>query len=73
MIVAEQSNGRGPVYPDAYMLNGGTGVPEIMSFTIAPGVVRPPEDASSRLAMFYVPINIGVRVNVANPYSSEGD
>jgi hypothetical protein len=67
-IVAEKSQGRGPVYPNEFMLGEHQGQREIMSLTIAPGVVRPPEDAASRLAMFYMPLMLGVRINVANPY-----
>jgi len=67
-LVAELSHGRGPAYPDEFMLGKGDGEYEITSLTIAPGVVRPPEDASSRLAMFYMPLMLGVRINVANPY-----
>jgi hypothetical protein len=62
-LLAELPNGRGPAYPAEYMLGG-----ELSSLTIAPGVVRPPEDAASRLAMFYMPLVLGVRVNVASPY-----
>jgi hypothetical protein len=63
-IVAERPNGmRGGVYPDEYMLGG-----ELASLIIAPGIVRPPEDAGSRLAMFYMPLVLGIRVNVADPY-----
>lgn len=63
-IVAEKPQGRdGGLYGDEYMLGG-----ELGSLTIAPGIVRPPEDAASRLAMFYMPLVLGVKVNVANPY-----
>ena len=65
-IVAEKDQGRpGGLYPDEYMLGG-----ELSSLTIAPGIVRPPEDAASRLAMFYMPLVLGVKVNVADPYGS---
>jgi hypothetical protein len=63
-IVAEKPNGRqGGLYPDEYMLGG-----ELASLIIAPGIVRPPEDAGSRLAMFYMPLVLGIRMNVADPY-----
>lgn len=67
-IVAEKPNGRGPMFPDEFMLGEHEGNRELASLTIAPGVVRPPEDAASRLAMFYVPLVLGVRINVADPY-----
>lgn len=62
-IIAELPNGRGPAYPDEFMLGG-----DLASLIIAPGIVRPPEDAGSRLAMFYMPLVLGVRLNVADPY-----
>jgi len=68
-IVAQKDAGRGAEFPDEFMLGkspDGTGY-ELASFLIAPGVVRPPEDAASRLAMFYMPLVLGVRVDVARP------
>lgn len=62
-IIAEKENGRGPEFPDDYLLGR-----ELTSFTFVPGVVRPPEDAASRLAMFYMPLVLGVKVNVGDPY-----
>jgi hypothetical protein len=67
-LVSQVPNGRGPEFPDEYMLGKHDGRYELASLTIAPGVVRPPEDASSRLAMFYMPLVLGVKVNVADPY-----
>lgn len=67
-LLAEKPNGRGPMYPDEFMLGKHNDKNELASLTIAPGVVRPPEDAGSRLAMFYMPLILGVRVNVADPY-----
>lgn len=67
-LVAQKSNGRGAMYPDEYMLGLHDGQHELTTLSIAPGVVRPPEDAASRLAMFYMPLVLGVRVDVANPY-----
>lgn len=67
-LVQEKDNGRGPAYPDEFRLGKHEGEWELLSLTIAPGVVRPPEDAASRLAMFYMPLVLGVKVNVADPY-----
>lgn len=67
-LVAELPNGRGPAYPDEYLLGTHDGQHEIMALTIAPGVVRPPEDAASRLAMFYMPLVLGIKIDVANPF-----
>lgn len=68
-LVAELPQGRmGGVYPDEYMLGKHGADYELASLIIAPGIVRPPEDAASRLAMFYMPLVLGVRLNVADPY-----
>lgn len=67
-LVLEKPNGRGPVYPDEFMLGEHEGERELITLTIAPGVVRPPEDAASRLAMFYMPIVLGVKIDVSKPY-----
>lgn len=62
-LVAQKPQGRGPLYEDEYLLGG-----ELASLIIAPGIVRPPEDAASRLAMFYMPLVLGVKMDVADPY-----
>lgn len=67
-LVLEKSQGRGPLYPDEYMLGKHAGEYEISALTIAPGVVRPPEDVASRLAMFYLPVVVGIKIDVANPF-----
>ncbi len=67
-LVAQKTQGRGPLYPEEYMLGQHEGSNELASLIIAPGVVRPPEDAASRLAMFYMPLVLGIKVDVANPY-----
>lgn len=69
-LVMELPNGRGPMYPDEYMLGKTDDQYELASLIIAPGIVRPPEDAASRLAMFYMPLVLGVKLNVADPYGS---
>lgn len=68
-LVAEAPQGRrGGLYPDEFMLGKNGADYELASLIIAPGIVRPPEDAASRLAMFYMPLVLGVRLNVADPY-----
>jgi hypothetical protein len=68
-LVAEAPEGRnGGLFPDEYMLGKEGTDFELASLIIAPGIVRPPEDAASRLAMFYMPLVLGVRLNVADPY-----
>jgi hypothetical protein len=70
-LVAEAPGGRnGGLYPDEYKLGMVDDRYELASLIIAPGIVRPPEDAASRLAMFYMPLVLGVRLNVADPYGS---
>lgn len=46
-----------------YMLGGDVG-----SMIIGQGVVRPPEGAASRLAMFFLPLILEVKTDVSNPY-----
>lgn len=65
-IIAEKPDGRGPEFPEDYRLGR-----ELTTFTILPGVVRPPEDGASRLAMFYMPIIAGIKVNMADPYAAD--
>lgn len=67
-LILEKSDGRGPMFPDEFMLGEHNGKRELTTFTIAQGVVRPPEDAASRLAMFYMPLVLGVKMNVSDPY-----
>ncbi len=69
-LITENPNGRGPKYPEEFMLGEHNGKRELLTLTIAPGVVRPPEDAASRLAMFYVPLVLGVKINVADPFET---
>lgn len=53
-----------PKYPEHWMLGG-----DITSLTIGQGVVRPPsEEAPSRLAMFYIPLIVGIQTDISNPY-----
>lgn len=53
-----------PKYPTEYLLGR-----EITSLTVGQGVVRPPSDeAASRLAMFYIPLTIGLVTDIRNPY-----
>lgn len=40
---------------------------DIITLTIGQGVVRPPEDQLSRLAMFYLPLILEITTDVANP------
>lgn len=63
LIVAEHPNGT-QRRDSLYMLGG-----DIMEMVIGQGVVRPPsEEGASRLAMFYLPLYLKLKTNVANPY-----
>lgn len=52
-----------PVHKDLYLLDG-----DIASMIVGQGVVRPPaEEAASRLAMFYIPLILGIVTDIRNP------
>lgn len=64
LVIAELPNGVQRKDP-LYLLGG-----DITSLTIGQGVVRPPsEEAASRLAMFYLPLIVGITTDVRNPYA----
>jgi hypothetical protein len=64
LVIAELPNGRRRDDP-LYMLGG-----DIHSLTIGQGVVRPAsEEAASRLAMFYLPLVIGLTTDARDPYA----
>lgn len=64
LIIAELPKGM-ERKDSVYMLGG-----DITSLTIGQGVVRPPsEEAASRLAMFYLPLIVGITTDVRNPYA----
>jgi hypothetical protein len=64
LVIAELPNGV-QRRDDVYMLGG-----DISSLTIGQGVVRPAgEEGASRLAMFYIPLIIGLQTDVRNPFA----
>lgn len=65
-----QLDSRGdPMYPDDYLLGfDAEGDREIASLSIGQSVVRPPQDANSRLAMFFVPLTIRLATNPSKPF-----
>lgn len=64
LVIAELPNGV-QRSDNVYMLGG-----DISSLTIGQGVVRPAgEEGASRLAMFYIPLIIGLQTNVQNPFA----
>lgn len=67
--VVELDSGGDPVYPDDYLLGlDSLGDPEIESLSIGQTVVRPPQDANSRLAMFYTPLVVRFVSNPSKPF-----
>ena len=65
-----QLDSRGdPVYPDDYLLGlDAEGDREITGLSIGQSVVRPPQDANSRLAMFFVPLVVKLATNPSKPF-----
>lgn len=63
-VVQKRQSGL-PSYPDVYMLGGA-----VVSFTIGPGVVRPPQDGVSSRAFFYLPVVLGLPVDVTEPFAA---
>jgi len=64
LVIAELPDGRQRSDP-LYLLGR-----DISSLTIGQGVVRPPsEEAASRLAMFYLPLIVGLTTDVRDPYA----
>jgi len=61
-IIQENLATGDPIYPEDFLLGG-----DITSLTIGQGVVRPAEAAISRLAMFYIPVVIGLTTDVSQP------
>lgn len=62
-IIAQKDNGRGPMFPETYLLGG-----LISSLRIYRGVVRPPESGVSSMAFFYVPLVVQLATDNTNPY-----
>ena len=59
-----------PMYPDDYLLGlDPEGDPEITGLSIGQSVVRPPQDANSRLAMFYIPVVVRLATNPSTPFN----
>lgn len=51
-----------PVYPGVYRLGG-----DIAKLTLAQPVVRPPEEGLSDTAFFFLPVRVGMKVDLRNP------
>lgn len=67
--VVEVDSRGDPVYPNDYLLGlDPEGDPEIAELSIGQSVVRPPSDANSRLAMFYIPVTVRLATNPSRPF-----
>lgn len=60
-IVAEDHKGK-PKFPGIYLLGG-----LISSLRLASPVVRPPEEAMSARAFFYLPVLVGLKTDLTKP------
>lgn len=65
-LVATRSATGTPTYPDEYNLSG-----LITSMEVAPPVIRPPEEGQSSRAFFFLPLRLGVAVQLWNPYTTD--
>lgn len=58
-----------PMYPEHYLLGTDSeGDPEIERLSIGQSVVRPSQDANTRLAMFYIPLTVRLATDPSNPF-----
>lgn len=57
-----------PAYPDEFYL-GLWRAGNIMSLTIGPGIVSPPREGISTKAFFYLPLGVGLALNISEPYT----
>lgn len=64
LVEVRRETGR-PKYPDEHLLGG-----LITGLEIAPPVVRPPEDSISASAFFFLPLRLGVAVELTKPYTA---
>ncbi len=63
LLVATNPSTGQPVDPDAFMLGG-----RVTKIVIAPGLVRPPDAQVSAKAFFYLPLIIGLAVDIRSPF-----
>jgi hypothetical protein len=56
-----------PEYPDEFYF-GLKSLKVITGLTIGPGVVSPPREGVSERAFFYLPIGVGLALNISNPF-----
>lgn len=61
MLIAKDEDGR-PMYPGVYRLGE-----MVATLTLAQPVVRPPEEGLSDTAFFFLPVRVGLKVDIRNP------
>lgn len=61
MLIALDDEGKA-IYPGVYRMGG-----MIATLTLAQPVVRPPEEGISESAFFFLPIRVGLKVDIRNP------
>lgn len=60
-----------PAYPDEYLLGKREdGTPRILGLSLAPPVVRPPQEGVSDKAFFYLPLTVKFAVDIREPFSA---
>lgn len=68
-MIAKLDRKGDPMYSDLYMLGvDSEGDDELIGISIGQLVVRPPGDANSRLAMFFIPVVIEFASRSSNPF-----
>jgi hypothetical protein len=69
-VITEDRSGKG-AFPDDYLLGlGNNGQSLITGMDIAPSVVRPPEANVSATAFFFLPIRVGIAVEIGRPFTT---
>lgn len=64
-LIDVRSETGNPRYPQEHLLGG-----LISRLEMAPPVVRPPEQGVSSVAFFFLPVRVGIAVNLADPFTT---
>lgn len=67
-LLEQKTSGGGPLYPEEHLL-GLKGIVTRITFTIP--IVRPPDNDVSDTAYFYMPVSIGIKTDMAAPFTEE--
>jgi hypothetical protein len=57
-----------PTYPDEYYF-GLASMKTITGLTIGPGIVSPPRQGISEKAFFYLPLGVGLAIDISSPFA----